>query len=105
MFLLNSENFDQEVLKAEIPVLVDFFADWCGPCQAMGPVIEELDGKEGREGKVKIGKVNVDENQALAEIYGVMSIPTIIAFKNGQEIGRKIGLVGKEELVKLVQLG
>ena len=105
MLLLNSENFEQEVLKSEIPVLVDFFADWCGPCQAMGPVVEELYEKEGREGKVKIGKVNVDENQALAEIYGVMSIPTIIAFKNGQEIGRKIGLVGKEELVKLVQLG
>lgn len=108
MILLTSQNFDQEVLKSEIPVLVDFYADWCGPCQAMGPIIEELEPAFAEatagKGKVKIGKVDVDKENELAGKYVVMSIPTLIAFKNGQEIGRKIGLVGKEELVKLVKL-
>ena len=80
---LSTENFEKEVLKSEKPVLVDFYADWCGPCNAMAPVIEEL-AKE-LEGKVKVGKINVDENPDIAVEYNVMSIPTLIVFKNGKE--------------------
>lgn len=104
MIILTGQNFESEVLQSRIPVLVDFYADWCGPCRAMGPIIEELEGDGGFGGKAKIGKVNVDDESELAQKYAVMSIPTLIAFKDGQEIGRKIGIVGKEELVKLVQL-
>ena len=74
-------NFDEEVLKSDVPVLVDFWAPWCGPCQMMGPVIEDL-AKE-MEGKAKIGKLNVDENPEKASEYGIMSIPTLKIFKNG----------------------
>ena len=96
---LSSENFEKEVLKSEKPVLVDFYADWCGPCNAMAPVIEEL-AKE-LEGKVKVGKINVDENPDIAVEYNVMSIPTLIVFKNGKEENRLVGLRNKEELINL----
>ena len=95
----NSENFEEEVLKSEKTVLVDFYADWCGPCNAMAPVIEEL-AKE-LEGKVKVGKINVDENPDIAVEYNVMSIPTLIVFKNGKEEKRLVGLRNKEELINL----
>ena len=96
---LSSENFEKEVLKSEKPVLVDFYADWCGPCNAMAPVIEEL-AKE-LEGKAKVGKINVDENSDIAVEYNVMSIPTLIIFKNGKEEKRLVGLRDKEELLSL----
>ena len=96
---LSTENFEKEVLKSEKPVLVDFYADWCGPCDAMAPVIEEL-AKE-LEGKVKVGKINVDENPDIAVEYNVMSIPTLIVFKNGKEEKRLVGLRNKEELINL----
>ena len=96
---LNSENFEKEVLNSNEPVLVDFYADWCGPCNAMAPVIEEL-AKE-LEGKVKVGKINVDENPDIAVEYNVMSIPTLIVFKNGKEEKRLVGLRNKEELINL----
>lgn len=96
---LSTENFEKEVLKTEKPVLVDFYADWCGPCNAMAPVIEEL-AKE-LEGKVKVGKINVDENPDIAVEYNVMSIPTLIVFKNGKEEKRLVGLRNKEELINL----
>ena len=96
---LSTENFEKEVLKSEKPVLVDFYADWCGPCNAMAPVIEEL-AKE-LEGKVKVGKINVDENPDIAVEYNVMSIPTLIVFKNGKEEKRLVGLRDKEELLSL----
>lgn len=96
---LSTENFEKEVLKSEKPVLVDFYADWCGPCNAMAPVIEEL-AKE-LEGKVKVGKINVDENPDIAVEYNVMSIPTLIVFKNGKEEKRLVGLRNKEELISL----
>ena len=96
---LSTENFEKEVLKSEKPVLVDFYADWCGPCNAMEPVIEEL-AKE-LEGKVKVGKINVDENPDIAVEYNVMSIPTLIVFKNGKEEKRLVGLRNKEELINL----
>ena len=96
---LSTENFEKEVLKSEKPVLVDFYADWRGPCNAMAPVIEEL-AKE-LEGKVKVGKINVDENPDIAVEYNVMSIPTLIVFKNGKEEKRLVGLRNKEELINL----
>lgn len=96
---LSSENFEKEVLKSEKPVLVDFYADWCGPCNAMAPVIEELDTE--LDGKAKVGKINVDENSDIAVEYNVMSIPTLIIFKNGKEEKRLVGLRDKEELLKL----
>lgn len=100
MIVFTDQNFEPEVLKAELPVLVDFFATWCGPCQVTGPIIEEL-AKE-YESKVKIGKLNVDENQQSAVKYGIMSIPTVLIFKNGQEIKREVGFVGKEGYVKIL---
>lgn len=96
---LSTENFEKEVLKSEKPVLVDFYADWCGPCNAIAPVIEEL-AKE-LEGKVKVGKINVDENPDIAVEYNVMSIPTLIVFKNEKEEKRLVGLRNKEELINL----
>ena len=96
---LSSENFKEEVLNSEKPVLVDFYADWCGPCNAMSPVIEEV-AKE-LEGKAKVGKINVDENSDIAVEYNVMSIPTLIVFKNGKEEKRLVGLRDKEELLSL----
>ena len=96
---LSSENFEKEVLKSEKPVLVDFYADWCGPCNAMAPVIEELATE--LDGKAKVGKINVDENSDIAVEYNVMSIPTLIIFKNGKEEKRLVGLRDKKELLNL----
>jgi len=90
------ENFQQEVLESDIPVLVDFYADWCGPCKMIAPIIEEL-AKE-YEGKLKIGKINVDEEVKTTEKYRVMSIPTLILFKNGAPVDTVIGAVPKKTL-------
>lgn len=99
---ITTENFEKEVLNSEVPVLVDFFATWCGPCKMMSPVVEEL-AKE-MEGKVKVYKVDTDEEQDLAIKYGIMSIPTFIVFKNGEPVGKAIGMRDKEELIKLLNL-
>lgn len=96
---INSENFEKEVLNSEKPVLVDFFADWCGPCKMMAPIVEELATE--LDGKVKVGKINVDENSDIAVEYNVMSIPTLIIFQNGKEEKRLVGLRDKEELLNL----
>ncbi|MBU0618702.1 thioredoxin [Patescibacteria group bacterium] len=88
------DNFEAEVLKAAKPVLVDFFAEWCGPCKLAGPVMDEL--AEEYKDKVIVGKVNVDEASALAGQYNVMSIPVVIIFKNGQEVDRITGFPGKQ---------
>ena len=96
---LSSENFEKEVLKSEKPVLVDFYADWCGPCNAMAPVIEELATE--LDGKAKVGKINVDENSDIAVEYNVMSIPTLIIFQNGKEEKRLVGLRDNAELLNL----
>lgn len=94
--IFTDQNFDQEVLKSERPVLVDFWAPWCGPCQAMGPVIEEL-AKEV-EGKAKVGKINVDENSKTAEENGIMSIPALKIFKGGKVVQEFVGMQAKEVL-------
>ena len=94
---LSSENFESEVLNSNLPVLVDFYADWCGPCKMMAPIVEKL--SEELEGKAKVGKINVDENQDLAMQYNIMSIPTILIFKNGKEAKRFVGFRDKNELL------
>jgi len=94
--ILSDANFESEVLKSELPVLVDFYADWCGPCKMQGPIIEEL--AQEVEGKAKVGKLNIDMNTATAEKYGVMSIPTIIIFKGGAAKKTLVGLQGKDGL-------
>jgi len=89
-------NFEAEALKGDMPVLVDFYADWCGPCKMQGPIIEEL--AKDMAGKSKVGKLNIDQNSAIAEKFGVMSIPTIILFKNGEVKKTFVGLQGKDGL-------
>lgn len=90
-------NFDDEVLKGDIPVLVDFWAVWCGPCRMQDPIVEEIAHEMGE--KVKVGKLNVDENPRTAQKYGVMSIPTIMIFKQGAVVKQFIGVTSKETLL------
>jgi thioredoxin 1 len=94
-------NFEEEVLKSDQPVLVDFWASWCGPCKAVSPVVEEL--AQEYAGRIKVGKVNVDENRELANRYRVMSIPTLAIFKNGDESQRSVGFQGKQQLARFVE--
>lgn len=97
---LTTENFEQEVLKADQPVLVDFYADWCGPCQMMGPVVEELSGEVSG---AKVCKVNIDEQMEIAQRYGVMTIPTFAVFKNGEIAKKEIGAIPKSVLKGMLQ--
>lgn len=94
--IFTTENFNSEVLQAEVPVLVDFYADWCGPCKMMAPVVEQIAGEYA--GRAKVGKLNVDDNSEIAGQYGVMSIPTIIIFKDGQAVNKTIGVQSKKVL-------
>lgn len=102
VYTITNENFEDEVLKSELPVLLDFWADWCGPCKMMSPVIDAL--AEELDGKVKVGKVNVDEQSALALKYQIMSIPTLVVMKNGVFEGKAIGVQSKEEVMALLNL-
>lgn len=98
---LTDQNFEEEVLKSSQPVVVDFFAEWCSPCQMAKPVIEEL--SEEYKGRVKIGKIDVDANPETSGKYGVMSIPTVVLFKNGEEFKRQVGFPGKEAYKQLIE--
>ncbi len=93
---LDDANFDQQVLKSSKPVLVDFWAPWCGPCRMVGPIVDDL-AKE-YAGRILVGKVNVDENQKMASRYGIMSIPALIIFRNGQPVSTLVGSRSKAEL-------
>jgi thioredoxin len=93
---LTTSNFPAEVLKSSTPVLVDFWAEWCGPCKMIAPVLDELAGEF--DGRVKIGKVNIDEDQALASQYGVRAIPTLLIFKDGQVAEQIVGMRSKRDL-------
>jgi thioredoxin 1 len=97
---VNEGTFDAEILKSDTPALVDFWAPWCGPCRAIAPLLDEI--AEEYKGKVKVAKINVDENRKLAGNHGVMSIPTMILFKNGKVLDKLIGLVPKERLKELM---
>ena len=100
-YKFTSANFEEEVLNSEIPVLVDFYADWCGPCKMMAPIVESL--AESFDGKVKVGKLNIDEEMDIAQKYRVMSIPTFIVFKGGQALETSVGAMSKDDLEKKLQ--
>ena len=93
---VSDRNFQEEVLKSTIPVLVDFWAPWCMPCRMLAPTIEKL--AEENQGKLKVCKLNTDENQNISAQYGIQGIPTLIVFKEGKEVGRTVGVMSKEKL-------
>ena len=100
-YTFTTDNFETEVLGSDVPVLVDFWATWCMPCRMLAPVIEEIASEN--EGKIKVGKVNVDENPDLARKYRVMSIPTDLVFKNGELTATSVGVDSKENILKLLE--
>ena len=100
-YTFTTENFETEVLRSDVPVLVDFWATWCMPCRMLAPVIEEIASEN--EGKIKVGKVNVDENPDLARKYRVRSIPTVLVFKNGELTATSVGVDSKENILKLLE--
>ena len=99
--VLNSENFETEVLKSDVPVLVDFWAEWCGPCRMLAPIVAEI--AEEYAGKIKVGKVNVDEQPVLADMYKISAIPAILLFKNGAVAGRSVGYRPKADLTAMLK--
>ena len=98
--ILTNDNFQTEVLDFSGTVLIDFWAEWCGPCRMLGPVIDEVAAENPQ---IKVGKVNVDEQQELAAKYGIMSIPTLLVFKNGTKTNESIGLIPKEQVENLIK--
>ncbi len=100
VIMIKKDNFENEVMKSDKPVLIDFWAQWCGPCRMLGPVIDEL--ADDYAGKAKVGKINVDEENELASLFKVMSIPTVMVFKNGQVAAKAVGARPKAELAKMI---
>jgi thioredoxin 1 len=98
---VDSTNFESEIVNSDVPVLVDFWAPWCGPCKMIGPIVEELAGDYA--GKVKVAKVNVDDNQQLASQFGIRGIPTVMIFKGGQVANSFVGLRPKEDLAQALE--
>lgn len=98
---LTAENFESEVLNSEIPVLVDFWASWCGPCRMLAPILEDVAAEY--DGRVKVGKVNVDEQPALAAKFGIMSIPTLMVFKGGERVDTAVGLRSKTQIEEMLK--
>ena len=101
VYEFNDSNFDEEVLKADKTVLVDVFATWCGPCKMMSPVIDEIAEEMGD--KVKVGKVDSDENPEIADKYGIMSIPTIMVIKNGEVVKTWVGVTSKSDIIEFLK--
>jgi thioredoxin 1 len=93
---INGENFESEVLNSPIPVLIDFWAEWCGPCRMIGPLVDQLAAEY--EGRIKIGKINVDEETALSDRHGIVSIPTLIVYKDGSPVQQKVGASSKQDI-------
>jgi thioredoxin 1 len=101
MIRVTSNSWDEDVLRSDLPVLVDFWAEWCGPCRIVSPAVEQL--SQTMSDKIKVAKLNVDENQEIAIRYGVHSIPSLVLFKDGKEIARTIGAASKEKYQKFVE--
>lgn len=98
---ITRDNFEEEVIQSDKPVLLDFWAEWCGPCRMVGPVVEEISNEQA--GTIKVGKVNVDEEMELAQAFNVMSIPTLVVMKDGKVANSTIGFQGKESLLNLLK--
>lgn len=98
---ITSKNFEEEVSKSEVPVLLDFWASWCGPCKMVSPIVDAV--AEEVEGRAKVGKINVDEEQELASAFNIMSIPTLVVIQNGKLVKQSVGVRSKEEILEMLK--